>query len=363
MGEMRKALIARALMKSPKLLILDEPFDGLDDVSRHALADIINELMADSMRVILITHRFDEILPNITNVLFLKDGQFHTCGVKDEVFNQGVIQDVYGVQSGMMGPSFHQVNEDRPQFDIRIPPKIGTEKTKAGRTLIEMKNVTVKYADVVALEEFNWRVMSDENWVVLGPNGAGKSTALKLITGDNLQAYSNEVYLFGKKKGSGESIWEIKRNLGFISSELQVQYPGNFTAFEIVCSGFFDSVGLFRYCSAEQRELARDWIKTLGIDYLADQGFGKLSFGQRQLVLIARAMVKSPILLMLDEPCEGLDIANRANVLEVADYIGSKTDTSLIFVTHREEEILPCCTHKLELSHGRVKNMEALNRN
>ena len=159
------------------------------------------------------------------------------------------------------------------------------------------------------------------------------------------------------KKGSGENVWDIKKNIGFISSELQARYPGHLSAFDVVCSGFFDSIGLYRLCSDEQKDMARAWIDTLGIASLADQKFGQLSHGQCQLVLIARAMVKSPVLLMLDEPCDGLDIANRNRLLNLLDFIGDRTDTNLIYVTHHEAEIIPCITHVLSLDRGKIVSM------
>jgi molybdate transport system ATP-binding protein len=217
-----------------------------------------------------------------------------------------------------------------------------------------MKDTTVKYLKVTVLDKVNWTVKQGENWMIQGPNGAGKTTLLKLVLGENQQAYANDIYLFGKKKGSGESVWDIKKNIGYISSELQVHYPRHLSAFDVVCSGFFDSIGLYRLCSNEQKDLARAWIDTLGIVYLAGQKFGQLSHGQCQLVLIARAMVKSPVLLMLDEPCDGLDITNRDRLLQLLGIIGERTDTHLIYVTHHKEEIIPCITHVLSMDQGKI---------
>ena len=351
-GEMNTALIAKALIERPQLLILDEPFDGLDAPSRNALAKIINDLMGGNMHVILITHRFAEIVPNITHVLLLKYGKIFMGGKKEDVFTGENINRVYEI-------------ENRPMQDY--PQKIGRSITAAekkgaqsARVLIEMKNVVVKYGRQRILDKFNWLVKEGENWAILGPKGAGKSTVLTLILGDNLQAYANEIYLFGKRRGSGESIWDIKKQIGFISSDLQIRQHRNINAFDVICSGFFDSNGLYKKCSSEEFSIAGEWTHFLGVDELADQKFGRLSHGQRQLILIARAMVKSPEILILDEPLQGLDIKNRTKILDVFEYIGSQTRTNLIYVPNQDEETLNCMTHVLDMAGGRAMGTRTL---
>jgi molybdate transport system ATP-binding protein len=345
-GEMNTTLIARALIGRPKLLILDEPFDGLDEPSCNALARIINDLMGEDMQVILITHRFAEMVPNITHVLLLRDGRIFESGKKEDIFTAANIDRVYALD---------------PQPIQNYPQKIGRAVSAAEKNgspsatiLIEMKNVTVRYNDRRILDNFNWRVEKGENWAVLGPKGAGKSTVLTLILGDNLQAYANEIYLFGTKRGSGESIWDIKKQIGYISSDLQIRQHKNINAFDVVCSGFFDSNGLYKKCSPEELSIAGEWAQFLGIDKLGDRKFGRLSHGQRQLTLIARAMVKSPEIMILDEPFQGLDIKNRKKIMDVFEYIGSQTATNLIYVPNQDEEMLNCVTHVLDMEGGRA---------
>ena len=213
--------------------------------------------------------------------------------------------------------------------------------------VILMRKVNVRYGKKVVLKNFNWTVRNGENWKIVGPNGAGKSTLLSLITADNLQAYSNEIHMFGKLRGTGESIWDIKRRIGHVSSEFQVQYRESVTVLKVVLSGFFDTIGLYQPVTEKQKETALYWMKFLEIENLAEIDFTRLSYGQQRLVLIARALVKSPALLILDEPCQGLDRANRNRVLTLIDQIGHQSMTQIIYVTHVASDQLKCIHHEL----------------
>jgi molybdate transport system ATP-binding protein len=221
--------------------------------------------------------------------------------------------------------------------------------------LIALKNATVKYGNISVVDNLSWTMKDAENWAILGPNGAGKSTLLSLITGDNPQVYANNVYLFGKRRGSGESIWDIKKRIGVVSSELQVHYRKRMRAYDVVLSGFHDSIGLYRRSNGQELSAAKHWMKALGIHDKADLWFDQLSYGQKRMVLLARSMVKLPTLLVLDEPCQGLDTSNRRVILDVIDYIGKETKTNLLYVTHHPDEIPACITNVLRLERSRQK--------
>jgi molybdate transport system ATP-binding protein len=347
-GELRKIMIARALIQSPGLLILDEPFAGLDVYSKNQLKEIINGLVNVNCQLILVVHRFEEITANITHIICLKD---------DAVFLKGPRAQVLAAEK--MDRLYNRKKSAALSFPLKKQPSRDS-KSRETPILVEMKNTTVKYGDLLVLDRLNWVARAGENWAVLGPNGAGKSTLLNLIIGENPQAYANNISLFGRRRGSGETIWEIKKNIAFVSSEFQLRYRKKIRAYDVILSGFFDSVGLYRYASAKQHEIARQWIEDLGVAEKSERIFDQLSYGEKRLILIARAMVKSPILLILDEPCQGLDRGNRRMVLDRIEYIGAHTHTGLLYVTHHSNEIPPCITHILRL-HRAEESTKALN--
>jgi len=345
-GEMRKLLIARALLKTPRLLILDEPFDGLDQHSKSKIRSSIIDLIESGFQVVLVTHRMDELIPNISHVMCLREGKIIIQGTRDEVFEKVEFSRLY--ENGNSIPETFFL----PEVPSKVP------ENKGDRILIEMKGATVKYGDKAIINDLNWIVRPNENWAVVGPNGAGKSTLLKLILGDNQQVYSNKVRIFGKRRGSGESIWEVKNKIGYISSEFQFNYRKRINALEVVLSGFFDSIGLYRTASAYQIRSAREWLKTFGITHLENRRFDSLSDGEKRLVLIARVLVKSPLLVILDEPCQGLDPVNRKMILDLVDSVGRSGVSNLLFVTHHADEIPTCMTHMLEFKKQASKDSE-----
>lgn len=352
-GESRKFLIARALLRTPKLLILDKPFDGLDKKSKQSFEKIIRQLIKDGICLILITNRTEEILQPFTHVLVMQEGKILASGKKRDILEKGKLsklatddsreieidEDLYG--------NIREASEEMASGTAR-------ELASAPETLLEMNGVTVKYDRVVILDHLNWIIKRGENWAILGPNGAGKSTLLKLILGDNQQAYSNDIVLLGQKRGSGATIWDLKKHIGVVSTDLQAKYKAETKVFDVVCSGFYDSVGLYRQCNELEKRVIHYWLKLTSLDTLEAKRFDQLSYGERQLALIVRAMVKSPVILILDEPCDGLDYRNREMVLKLIDFIGNKTNSTVVMTTHREDEIPKCVQNVLMLRRGKV---------
>jgi molybdate transport system ATP-binding protein len=217
-----------------------------------------------------------------------------------------------------------------------------------------MRGVSISYGGVQILEGVDWSVRAGENWALLGPNGAGKTTLLSLILGDNPQAYANDVTLFGKRRGSGDTIWELKERIGWVAPELHLYYPKNVSCFEVVCSGFHDTIGFHGRCSSRQCETARAWLQRLGLSQVAGLRFGAVSEGEQRLVLIARALVKEPKLLVFDEPCQGLDAEKRDKVLRLVETLGDHATSSLIYVSHHRDALPGSITHLMRLEGGRV---------
>ena len=334
-GETRKTLIGKALLSEPNLLILDEPFEGLDTESVRWLKGAISDLIKNGLAVWLVSHRFEELVPGITHVLCLKSGEIFAQGLRSQVLITEVMEGLYEKadhkdRNLKTKENSVEINENLIQTDFfeSVPEK------ERKHSLIRMWNVNVHYGEKVVLKNFYWSVEQGENWKIVGPNGSGKSTLLSLICGDNLQAYANEIFLFGRRRGTGESIWDIKQKIGFVSSEFQVRYRQPVTALKVVLSGFFDSIGYYQPAFVTQKKRALSLMKLLKITILADLDFTRLSYGQQRLILIARAMIKSPPLLILDEPCQGLDRRNRNHVLELVDLVGQNTTTQILYVTH-----------------------------
>jgi molybdate transport system ATP-binding protein len=341
-GERRKVLMARALLKRPQLFILDNPFTGLDRRFRAQLKEILGSLMQDDMRVMVVTTDGDGIPPGITHVLLVENNQVVAKGPRETILNNSSARSItHRGQSAELRPRFAR---DRRLEDSETDCQV----------LVHMNNVSVSYDGVQVLKQISWTVRRRENWALLGPNGAGKTTLLSLILGDNPQAYANNMTLFGRRRGSGESIWDIKKQVGWVAPELHLYFPRTVSCFDVVCSGFFDSVGLYDRCSPQQRETAMSWMQQLGTWPYAEAAFGEISEGEQRLILIARALVKRPALLVLDEPCQGLDASNRDRVLKTIETIGNHLDTSVIYVTHNPNALPKTITHVLRLNEGKI---------
>jgi molybdate transport system ATP-binding protein len=354
-GEIRRVLMAREILKSPRLLILDEPFEGLDTQGRRRIKALIRATIKGQIPVILVTHRLAEIPPAVGHILAVKNGSIVYQGQRPATLNRQDLERLYAP-------------EKRRAITLPVRPQpLACGQRPTGRVLIDMQQVTVCYGSVTVLDNLNWTVKAGENWAIVGPNGSGKTTLLSLVAGDNLQAYANTIELFGRRRGTGETIWEIKQYLGLVSAEFHIRYRKPLRAFEVVLSGFFDSVGLYRQASCRQRRIALAWMKQLGCADGANRFFQNLSQGEQRMVLIARAMVKSPLMLILDEPCHGLDRFARNRLLDLLDRMGRESETCLLYVTHYPAEIPACTTHVLRFetstTGGYRARQETLNSN
>jgi molybdate transport system ATP-binding protein len=227
------------------------------------------------------------------------------------------------------------------------------------RPILELMDVTIRGAGRLLLRKVTWTVRTGEHWVLFGHNGAGKTTLLSLIQGDHPQVYSQQVRLFGKPLGSTQTLWRLRQSIGSMSPELLLHYPPGWSCLQVVCSGFFQSVGLHQACSRSQSASARAWLVRLGLGRFFHEPIGALPLGLQRLVLLARAAVRKPRLLILDEPCLGLDPGQRKRFLETVDQIVHRTGATLLLVSHHHAELPSCITHSLELRRGRISHIRA----
>ncbi|MFH7927661.1 molybdate ABC transporter ATP-binding protein ModF [Enterobacter roggenkampii] len=335
-GETRKTLLCQALMSEPELLILDEPFDGLDVQSRAQLASLLASLNQQGYTLVLVLNRFDEIPEFIQHAGVLADCNLTETGEKTALLKQALIAQLAHSEQldGIILPE-----PDAPSARHALDPH---------QPRIVLRDGVVSYDDRPILNHLNWTVNPGEHWQIVGPNGAGKSTLLSLITGDHPQGYSNDLTLFGRRRGSGETIWDIKKHIGYVSSSLHLDYRVSTTVRNVILSGYFDSIGIYQAVSDKQHKLAQQWLDILGMDNrVADAPFHSLSWGQQRLALIVRALVKHPTLLILDEPLQGLDPLNRQLIRRFVDVLISEGETQLLFVSHHAEDAPSCITHRL----------------
>ena len=318
-GELRKFQLAKTLLTQPETLILDNPFIGLDSMMRDQLRELLR-LLADErqLEVILVVSRQEDVPDYVTNVI--------------------TIGDMTGEAEGL--------SSEKRQAILNLPYK---DNEYHADEVVRMNKVSIRYDSRTILKELDWRIMNGERWVLSGRNGSGKSTLLSLICADNPQGYACDISLFGHQRGSGESIWEIKRHIGYVSPEMHRSYHRDLPALRIVASGLKDTVGLYVRATEEEYETCRWWMRIFGIEHLAERSFLKMSSGEQRLVLLARAFVKDPELLILDEPLHGLDNVNRQLAKDVIETFCERKNKTLIFVSHYKDERPACIDHEINL--------------
>lgn len=334
-GENKRLQIAKALLEEPDMLILDNPFTGLDVSGREMLNNIIGLLKSAGMPLMIITAA-TEIPVAATHVVILEAG---AAGV--------------AMPAADFEPSM--VETKKYQLDKQLLRSLKQERDFDFDYAVKMVDVNVVYGERHILKNINWQVRKGEHWAISGPNGAGKSTLLSLLTGDNAKAYANQVYLFDKRRGTGESIWDIKKKIGYVSPEMHVFFDYTATCFETVASGLFDSIGLFRKLTEEQKALVIKWLRLFRLEAAAEKRLFSLSMGEQRLVLLARALVKNPPLLILDEPCQGLDKEHMEQFRQLIDDICRQFDTTLLYVSHYKAEIPQSVTRFMTLTNGEAE--------
>ncbi|PRY13179.1 molybdate transport system ATP-binding protein [Pontibacter ummariensis] len=335
-GETKRLLIAAALLKNPLLLLLDAPLTGLDIQTREEFNGIIREITASGITVIMATTP-TEIPEAITHVAELRQGKIIKAVPKNAYQPK--------TRESIASPSLDE-KELQALLAVHTSPSFDT--------IVKMDEVSIRYGDKQVLDEVDWHIQQGERWALLGHNGAGKTTLLSLINGDNPQAFAQRLVLFDRKRGSGETIWDIKRNIGFVSPELQQYFPYNSTCLEVVESGFYDTLGLTRKSEPKKAAFALHWMRLFRIEALAQKQFKQASASAQRLCLLARALIKHPPLLILDEPCQGLDQAQQQELKQVLNTICRLSRITLIYVTHYQEELPEAVTRILQLAQGKM---------
>ncbi|WP_027856842.1 molybdate ABC transporter ATP-binding protein ModF [Marinobacterium jannaschii] len=334
-GESRKMMLIRALASQPDLLVLDEPFDGLDAATLAMLQQYLASLV-ETIPMVLVLNRFDEFPDFISHIAYVDKGRLaHQVARNDET--------AYAELYKLLHLKTTELEVPAADPETAIPALDPTQP------LVKLNGINIRYGDTTVIGDLDWTIEPGKHWQLSGPNGSGKTGLLSLITGDHPQCYVNDIFVFGFKRGSGESIWQIKQFIGYVSTSLQWEYSVGTGLRNVIISGFYDSIGLYTKATERQKQIADQWLALLGMSERADEPFNKLSYGDQRLLLIARAMVKHPPLLILDEPCLGLDDMNRQLVLALIEKICADSETTVLYVNHHPEDQIKGIDNYLEL--------------
>ena len=342
-GETRKIMLIKALSCQPNWLLLDEPFEGLDVDTLVQLKQYLSNIQSQ-IPMVFVLNRIDHIPNFVTHIAYL------ALDHNPKQSNGRLVSTI--------ATSDTQAMQDLQQLlhikttDLTVPhsdPDTAIPALPKDQVLVRLRNITIRYDDFALIDGLNWNIERGEHYQLSGPNGAGKTALLSMITGDHPQCYNNDIFVFGFQRGQGESIWQIKQYIGYVSTALQWEYRVQISLRNVIISGFYDSIGLYTKATDKQKTIADQWLALLGMENRTNEPFQKLSYGDQRLLLIARAMVKHPPLLILDEPCLGLDELNRQLVLALIEKICQSQTTTVIYVNHLVEDSIAGIQNGLRL--------------
>lgn len=318
-GETRRLALGLGLMRQPKVYLMDQPMTGLDVKSRAEFGEILKVIIFKGVQVLLTTSA-NEIPEGITHVAKLSGK---------------------GIEKNWEVADFHLTarHEQKLSFNWELLDSLLPKKTNENQEVIRLKNLTIKYGEKQILKNLTWEVRSGERWLLKGANGSGKSTLISLLIGENPQAYSQNLWLFGRKRGTGESIWDVKRPTGFVAPELSRFFPANQTCRKVILSGLFDTMGLYKKVTADQEALAESWIRLFHLEAFENILINRLSLENQRWTLLARALIKQPGLLILDEASQGMDEFQRRLFKDTVQQICERSTMTLIYVSHYTEDV------------------------
>jgi molybdate transport system ATP-binding protein len=324
-GQSRKLLFLQKLTSGATTLVIQNPYDGLDRQSCHELDLALQQLSNRSIVLILLVSNISDIPAWCTHVALIKAGRLELSGLIEKVRPS-----LKGMQESRLSPA--------PIVGRLLQNHPATAAYGHKNELIYLKNGFAGYGDKKLFEGLDLTVFTGDHTIISGPNGYGKSTLLDIIIGDNPKCYANELRVFGIKRGTGESIWDIKKQMGIVSPALHREHRIPGSALHVVLSGLYDSIGLYTKVSTTEIKTARHWLNWLSLGEKSDVPFRRLTFAEQRLVLIGRALIKGPKLLILDEPTQGLDDIHRNSLLDLLEEIAAKKLSTILFVSHRKDE-------------------------
>ena len=338
-GETKKLLLANGILRRPPLLILDDPWDGIDAQTSKGLI-LLFEQLSQHTTLVFVLNRLQEVPDYCRQLVFMEQGH-----IKLTMHTESGLQQAIQQVKNLMHLKTADIILPAPEQQLTA-----LSAHERQQPLIRLTKAPVKYTDKIVFQGLNWTIYPNQHWQVYGPNGSGKTCLLNLLTGDHPQCYVNDIFIFGYQRGSGESIWQIKQHIGMLSNGFHLDYRVNCSALDVILSGFYDSVGLYQTPTKRQQEIGAQWLAVLDLAVESGTPFQQLSHGDQRLLLIARAMVKHPKLLILDEPCNGLDEINRLKVLSLIELIASQGTTTLLYVSHYLEDQIPSIKHQLNMT-------------
>ncbi len=349
-GELRKLQLCKVLLGAPRVLIMDNPFIGLDKETRQQLREVLETISRErALQIILVLSKDEDIPRFITHVVPVRDMVVLPKQTREEYMAQQAPAPNNSFNSSLPTPHSSLISALTAEVKAEILALPYRDDEYNTQEVVRMNKVSIKYGSRTILSELDWTVKNGEKWALSGQNGAGKSTLLSLVCADNPQSYACDIVLFDQQRGHGESIWDIKKHIGYVSPEMHRAYNRDMPAIRIVASGLKDSVGLYVKPTESDYVICRQWMRFFGIEHLADRTFLKLSSGEQRMVLLARAFVKDPELLILDEPLHGLDAERGELVKDIINTFCQRRNKTLIMVTHYKENLPPCITHSIYL--------------
>lgn len=342
-GQSRKLMLLSQITRGVSWLAIQAPYEGLDTQSCAELNKTLTLLHRQGIGILITVNNKADIPDFCTHLGLFADGRL----------------DIQGAKAATLATLAKTKNQGDPDFKVSVKELIGDqnkddtrplEKNAATTELIYLKNGSAGYGGKHLFTGLNLKIHTNDHTLVTGPNGCGKSTLLQVITGDHPACYQNDLRIFGTQRGTGESIWELKRDMGIVSPELHRNYfvPGS--TLHCILSGFFDSIGLYQKYSSQNEQQAKKMLERTGLIHEAQTPFRKLSFPNQRLVLIARALIKVPRLLILDEPTQGLDQLNRKAVLDFLEQVAAERMSTILYVSHRQDEFRDFFKSRIKLS-------------